>query len=534
MKREQLSLYLVTDRSLAKERDIVRIVKEAVEGGVTIVQLREKNIDTREFVELGKRLKSLLSKYDIPLIINDRIDVALAVDADGVHIGQSDMPYDTARKLLGPNKIIGLSIETFEELEQANLLDVDYVAVSPIFSTSTKTDTASPWGIEGTREFVKRSKHPVVAIGGINKGNIAEVFETGVDGVAVVSAIVSADNPCQAAFELKKLCPNVADGEAKIQQTIGQWGEFGLIEKIRKNIKVPKGVTGIGDDCAILPQSDGMQTLVSCDMLVEDVHFLRNKTNPYDLGWKSAAVNISDIAAMGGKPVSTFLSLSLPSDVECDWMEMFIKGYSECCNRYDAPLLGGDTTSSKDRICINVTILGKCKEGEAKLRSSAETGDLICVTGNLGDSAGGLSIILENKNELNADEQFLIHRHFRPSPRVEEGVALAKCEGVHAMMDISDGIGSDLRHILKASGVSAEIDCDKVPISPALKAVLPQYAEFLAIEGGEDYELLFTITPEAEKNLKINHSVIGRIVSKQEKEIVWKGSDMDFSGFKHF
>lgn len=198
MKAEQLKLYLVTDRPLAAGRDLEWIVTQAVKGGVTMVQLREKDIDTREFIELGMRLKKALQAYGVPLIINDRVDVALAVDADGVHIGQSDMPYNIARKLLGPDKIIGLSIESFEELEQANSLDVDYVAASPVYATPTKTDTARPWGLEGLREFVKRSVHPVVGIGGMNEKTAKEIYETGVDGIAVVSAIVCAQDPATA------------------------------------------------------------------------------------------------------------------------------------------------------------------------------------------------------------------------------------------------------------------------------------------------------------------------------------------------
>lgn len=205
MDPRKLSLYLVTDRPLCLGRDLEWVVKEAVKGGATIVQLREKDIDTRDFVELGKRLKDALKPYGVPLIINDRIDVALAVDADGVHIGQSDMPYETARRLLGPDKIIGLSIETLEELEQANSLDVDYVAASPVFGTPTKTDTAEPWGLDGLKEFCRRSKHPVVAIGGMNRNTAAATMQCGTDGLAVVSAIVSADSPKDASSELLAL-----------------------------------------------------------------------------------------------------------------------------------------------------------------------------------------------------------------------------------------------------------------------------------------------------------------------------------------
>lgn len=205
MDKGLLRLYLVTDRDVVGDRDLTEMVKEAVEGGVTIVQLREKECETGEFVELARRMKAMLKTYNVPLIINDRIDVALAIDADGVHIGQKDMPYDTARRLLGNEKIIGLSIETLEELERANELDVDYVAASPVFPTPTKTDTARPWGIEGLKEFCMKSVHPVVAIGGMNEQTIADVMEAGADGVAVVSAILDAERPKERAEALFRL-----------------------------------------------------------------------------------------------------------------------------------------------------------------------------------------------------------------------------------------------------------------------------------------------------------------------------------------
>lgn len=202
MKAEDLKLYLVTDRGLAGGRDLESLVLDAVSGGVTMVQLREKDIDTREFVTLALRLKAALRGSGVPLIINDRIDVALAADADGVHIGQSDMPYDIARRLLGPDRIIGLSVENLGQLEEANGLDVDYVAASPVFATTTKTDTATPWGLDGLRRFRQISRHPVVGIGGMNAMTAREVFAAGADGIAVVSAIISADNPRAAAEQI--------------------------------------------------------------------------------------------------------------------------------------------------------------------------------------------------------------------------------------------------------------------------------------------------------------------------------------------
>jgi thiamine-phosphate pyrophosphorylase len=198
-----LSLYLVTDRPLSLGRDIEWIVEEAVKGGVTMVQLREKDCSTLHFIELAMRLKQKLAPYHVPLIINDRLDVALAADADGLHIGQSDMPYPMARRLLGYDKIIGLSVENMEQALEANLLDVDYIGISPVFGTPTKTDTALPFGLEGILRVMAVSRHPAVAIGGININNAAAIMAAGAHGIAVVSAICSATDPREAAFELK-------------------------------------------------------------------------------------------------------------------------------------------------------------------------------------------------------------------------------------------------------------------------------------------------------------------------------------------
>lgn len=203
--KDKLRLYLVTDRSLSLGRTLEEIVSEGVEGGVTMVQLREKDAATGEFTALAQRLMNLLKPYGIPLIINDRVDVALAVDADGVHIGQSDMPYETARRLMGPDKIIGLSVERLEDVLKANELDVDYIGISPVYSTPTKTDTSVPFGLDGLREAVRLSVHPTVAIGGMNRDTAADVMQTGCDGIAVVSAISSDENPRVAAADLKSI-----------------------------------------------------------------------------------------------------------------------------------------------------------------------------------------------------------------------------------------------------------------------------------------------------------------------------------------
>lgn len=201
-----LSLYLVTDRSLlAPGKILEETVREAVQGGVTLVQLREKDCSSAAFYQLAVGMKQLLAPYAVPLIINDRLDIALACDAEGLHIGQSDLPYAVARKLLGEDKLIGLSVENRENVLRANELDVDYVGISPVFSTSTKTDTAPALGLEGVREIGALSVHPTVGIGGINESNAQTIIEAGADGIAVVSAIMSAPHPKLAAGRLAEI-----------------------------------------------------------------------------------------------------------------------------------------------------------------------------------------------------------------------------------------------------------------------------------------------------------------------------------------
>jgi thiamine-phosphate pyrophosphorylase len=205
MKNFDLSLYLVTDRSLSQGRSTIEVVKEAVKGGITMVQLREKEADSYTFYQEALALKHFLTPLNIPLIINDRLDIALAVDADGLHIGQHDLPYTIARKWLGPDKIIGLSIETEEEARQANALDVDYIGLSPVFTTATKQDINTPLALEGVRKIAHFSQHPMVGIGGINATNATEVIMAGADGVAVISAIVAQKEIALAASQLKKI-----------------------------------------------------------------------------------------------------------------------------------------------------------------------------------------------------------------------------------------------------------------------------------------------------------------------------------------
>lgn len=199
------SLYLVTDRSLSKGRSTVEIVDAAIRGGVTCVQLREKTCSTREFIDEAIALKNILQQHQVPLFINDRVDVALAVEADGVHLGQSDMKITDARRILKPGMIVGVSAESLQDALRAEDEGADYVGISPVFATGTKTDTAPPLGLDGIRQIRDLVDIPLVAIGGIDASNCTDVISHGADGIAVVSAIVSAENPMQAARDLKDL-----------------------------------------------------------------------------------------------------------------------------------------------------------------------------------------------------------------------------------------------------------------------------------------------------------------------------------------
>lgn len=203
------SLYLVTDSGMTGREHLVETVAQAVDGGVTMVQYREKEGSTALMIREARALRDLLHTRNIPLIINDRLDVALAVRADGVHLGHNDMDPVIARKLTGTNTIIGYSVETWEDVRKAEQLDVDYLGVSPVFATPTKTDTGSPWGIEGLRKLRNTTRKPLVAIGGLNKSNIVEVMKAGADGVAVVSAICASGTPRNSAGELADIINQV-------------------------------------------------------------------------------------------------------------------------------------------------------------------------------------------------------------------------------------------------------------------------------------------------------------------------------------
>jgi thiamine-monophosphate kinase len=281
---------------------------------------------------------------------------------------------------------------------------------------------------------------------------------------------------------------------------LSELGEFGFIERVRQSVSGGQGVLlGIGDDCAVLTLPQGHLLLTTTDMLIEDVHFRRQWTDLNLLGRKSVAVNVSDIAAMGGKPRHLCLGLGIPSDMSVEDLDAFMAGFLESAKFYGATVVGGDTCRSPGPFLISVTAEGAVAEQELICRRGARPGDAVYVSGTLGDSALALRMLQSKETP----DPFLLQRHQDPEARMGLGRALAEAAIPSAMIDLSDGVLSDLGHILEASGVGAQVEAASLPLSESFRQALAADSSLmdLALAGGEDYELLFTVSPEREKDL---------------------------------
>lgn len=319
-------------------------------------------------------------------------------------------------------------------------------------------------------------------------------------------------------------------------------GEFSLIKQYftSQPVKRKDVSTGIGDDCAILTVPEKQQVAISTDTLVSGIHFLPT-ISPEDLAYKALAVNISDLAAVGADPAWASLALTLPK-VDNDWLETFSRSLFALAEYYSIQLIGGDTT--KGPLSLTITIQGLVPQGMALLRSGAKIGDWIYVTGFLGDSAAGLAV-LQNRLQPSQPESrdYFITRHLRPQPRLLQGQALRSLAS--AAIDISDGLISDLNHILTASGCGARINLDALPYSTAMKSqVSKEQAEIWALSGGEDYELCFTV-PEINRgalDIALAHTgadfhCIGQIMPIAEGiRYLREGKEVhpNLKGFDHF
>lgn len=327
-------------------------------------------------------------------------------------------------------------------------------------------------------------------------------------------------------------------------------GEFGFIERIRRGCVInPRGIVkAIGDDAAAFRTEAGHLTLVTTDLLVERVHFLRDATSGYNLGYKALAVNLSDIAAMGGTAGNAFVSIAIPEDCTLDYIEDIYRGMKFLAAQYEVNILGGDTTGSTRDLIINIAVTGTVLENEALYRDAARAGDVILSDGFLGDSRAGLHLLL---NRIKADKPYLealLNAHLLPRPSLIEGRFLAGRPGIHAAIDVSDGLSSDLGHILRESKVGARLFSDRMPVSPALEQFCRQFGfdpvEY-ALAGGEDYTLLVTVDPAGADELVRNFSAvfqrplyrIGDIADQGIFELVETGGNTRTivpSGWNHF
>lgn len=277
------------------------------------------------------------------------------------------------------------------------------------------------------------------------------------------------------------------------QRFVGDVDEFQLIARLFPGGEPHHGtvVFGIGDDASVRQQREGWLELVTTDMLVDSVHFRLRPQHAEAIGYKSVAVNLSDIAAMGGLAHSAYLALALPPTLELSLVEALVRGIRACCDAFGVDILGGDTVASP-HLALTLTVIGEVEEGQAILRNTARPGDQIFVTGSLGDSAAGLASLEQTLPSCPATE-VLIGRHLRPQPQLEWGRRIGASGLAHAMLDLSDGLSSDLRHICEASDVGALIEVEALPISDELRAWGERHKVAplaLALHGGEDYQLL--------------------------------------------
>ncbi len=326
---------------------------------------------------------------------------------------------------------------------------------------------------------------------------------------------------------------------------LSKLGEFGLIEKIRKSAfrKSPSVLIGIGDDAAVLKVSSPAAWLATTDMLIEGVHFDLAYTDFYSLGWKAAAVNLSDIAAMGGFPRFCLTSLGIPPAATVERLSEFYRGCNALLRAHNTVLVGGDTCSSPQGMIISVVLLGEAGKTGVISRAGARPGDHIFVTGTLGDSAAGLNILKSGVRSQESGVRKLIKKHLRPVPRVAWGrkIALSRCAS--AMIDISDGLSSDLSHICEQSGVGALIAAHEIPLSPSLRKAshrLNKAPLHYALSGGEDYELLFTAPPGKINKLQalgIPMTEIG-VITRTRKMLIMnsreKKASLKPTGYNHF
>ena len=328
---------------------------------------------------------------------------------------------------------------------------------------------------------------------------------------------------------------------------INSIGEFGVIERIKRWVTPGDSsvLIGIGDDAAVIEDQPGLYRLITTDAFVEGIHFKREFATPWQIGWKTMAANLSDIAAMGGNPRWAVVCLAFPGTMSVGEVEELYRGMDAVCSEFGCSIVGGDTSLSPDRMLISIAVIGEVEKERLALRRSAKIGDAICVTGDLGGARAGLEVL---KEKGQTDEK-VVKRHLEPTPRVKEARTMGEVAQIHAMIDISDGLSSEVHHICRESGVGARLFAVQVPIFPDAKQVASRQVRSTldyALNGGEDFELLFTLSPMDVERLRAHLlsntgtrvTIIGEIV-ESEKGVVIVGEDgrereLTSLGYQHF
>ncbi|MFC0274520.1 thiamine-phosphate kinase [Metabacillus herbersteinensis] len=321
--------------------------------------------------------------------------------------------------------------------------------------------------------------------------------------------------------------------------------EFDFIQKIKPQSHIHREiVTGIGDDAAVFSPEHEMNQVICVDTMVEEVHFLKNLSTPFEIGYKALAVNISDIAAMGGFPTYFLVSIAIPPNWNEQELLGIYEGMKELASQFKIDLIGGDTVSSKNQLVLTVTVMGEVEKKKHCLRSDARAGDVVFVTGTIGDSAAGLSILL-NKSTASSDEVklFLTSRHKKPKPQVKAGRVISKLERA-SLNDISDGLASELNEIAEASTKSITIYEELLPLSPELLSLNSEERFNWALYGGEDFELVGTTSIESFKRLSrqleselIKITKIGQVTDGPASVHLVRQNEtikLEKSGYNHF
>jgi thiamine-monophosphate kinase len=494
--KKALRFYFITDDN-APALTPAEQAGIAIKAGATMIQYRNKSINPH-FLEEIITIKNMCKTNNVPFLINDDIILAKAVQADGVHLGQSDESPSIARNILGPEAIIGISVSTIDELNKTDLLPCDYIGSGPVFPTGTKDNANPVIKLSGLKVLSEKILLPVVAIGGINENNAKSCIENGAAGVAVISTISRSNTPSASASRLATAC-----GCRERDSLETAWkNEFALIDKLlapafKNHTKYNEMIIPPGDDTALFKAIKN--PIITTDTQREGVHFYFDWQTPEEIGSKAVETTLSDLAASYAEPVSVFVNLALPSNISEKTVEALYKGIYKALNRNQCSLGGGNISKSQ-QLSIDLFAIGNGMDNLFPSRSGARPNDGLYCTGPIGLARAGLYSL--QKKDLSFKK--LIDKFTAPTARFDASRVLAQ-NNVKCIIDISDGLAGDTNHIAKASGLSIELDLNPNDFDHDLIKFCKKYQlepNEIALAGGEDYELLFTCKPSIFKKIK--------------------------------